>query len=516
MSFNEKLQKLRKEKKYSQEELADLLDVTRQSVSKWESGQTYPEMDKLLSLCKIFNCSLEELTNDEIKINDFGGEKKSNFNSLVDSVLDLINKVYHYFSMITFKEFVKCFIVMTIVWFFLVLMKNPVTNLEYSIYEMFGSLGKPAVASFFYHLFSLIFDTAYYVLFVLLFVYVFKIGFLDKKIIKNIKDEELNEEAKDNNKIVVDNEPKIGAQKHNNYTFFNTLGTIVMFFVKFALALFALPFVVCLIFLCCTLALDVYLIIKGLFYLSVLIGVIFAIIIDGLLLELIFNIIFNKKHQYKRMLITFLVGIAGIGISSGIFAIEISNIKFINDVPENIETTKTSYSIKFNKNYYIEDSYLINKADVNNYIVDNSLKDEIVIELEYYPKYNNVTVNTYENSNSIMISNIQNDFSLKDVTDLIIKDLKENQVHDYYLLEDVRITLKSSEANINALKANEEKYYNQIEASDNETDYYNSQIGSLESKTNELQTRIDELENENQSLKDKIQEYKNKISSLLE
>ena len=48
MNFNEKLQKLRKEKKYSQEELADMLDVTRQSVSKWESGQTYPEMDSYL------------------------------------------------------------------------------------------------------------------------------------------------------------------------------------------------------------------------------------------------------------------------------------------------------------------------------------------------------------------------------------------------------------------------------------------------------------------------------------
>ena len=62
MNFNEKLQKLRKEKKYSQEELADMLDVTRQSVSKWESGQTYPEMDKLLAICKIFGCTLEELT----------------------------------------------------------------------------------------------------------------------------------------------------------------------------------------------------------------------------------------------------------------------------------------------------------------------------------------------------------------------------------------------------------------------------------------------------------------------
>lgn len=76
MSFSEKLQALRKANKMSQEKLADLLDVTRQSVSKWETGQTYPEMDKLLAMCKIFKCSLDDLTNDEvtdIKV----GEKKN-------------------------------------------------------------------------------------------------------------------------------------------------------------------------------------------------------------------------------------------------------------------------------------------------------------------------------------------------------------------------------------------------------------------------------------------------------
>lgn len=43
MSFNEKLQTLRKQKKLSQEQLADMLDVTRQSVSKWESGLSFPK-----------------------------------------------------------------------------------------------------------------------------------------------------------------------------------------------------------------------------------------------------------------------------------------------------------------------------------------------------------------------------------------------------------------------------------------------------------------------------------------
>ena len=66
MKFSEKLIKLRKENKLSQEQLASKLDVSRQAVSKWESGQTYPEMDKLLALCKLFKCSLDDLTNDEI------------------------------------------------------------------------------------------------------------------------------------------------------------------------------------------------------------------------------------------------------------------------------------------------------------------------------------------------------------------------------------------------------------------------------------------------------------------
>lgn len=116
MNFNEKLQKLRKEKKYSQEELADMLDVTRQSVSKWESGQTYPEMHKLLAICKIFGCTLEELTNDTIKLNEFAGEKKSKVSDIASSVEEFIEKTYHYFTGSTFKDILKCLIIMFVVY----------------------------------------------------------------------------------------------------------------------------------------------------------------------------------------------------------------------------------------------------------------------------------------------------------------------------------------------------------------------------------------------------------------
>ena len=61
MKFYEKLFELRKKEGLSQEELAEKVNVSRQTVSKWESGQSSPEMDKLLILSHLFNISIDEL-----------------------------------------------------------------------------------------------------------------------------------------------------------------------------------------------------------------------------------------------------------------------------------------------------------------------------------------------------------------------------------------------------------------------------------------------------------------------
>ena len=61
MSFAENLKQLRKEKQLSQEELAEILDVSRQAVSKWEQGIGYPEVEKLLLLSSKLSISLDSL-----------------------------------------------------------------------------------------------------------------------------------------------------------------------------------------------------------------------------------------------------------------------------------------------------------------------------------------------------------------------------------------------------------------------------------------------------------------------
>ena len=65
MSFGENLQTLRKKNQLSQEGLAEMLGVSRQAVSKWELGEGYPEVDKLLILSKKLNVSLDSLLGEE-------------------------------------------------------------------------------------------------------------------------------------------------------------------------------------------------------------------------------------------------------------------------------------------------------------------------------------------------------------------------------------------------------------------------------------------------------------------
>lgn len=65
MKFGDNLKKLRKAKKMSQEVLAEKIGVSRQSVSKWETGEAYPEMNNILCLCSIFHCHINDLVHED-------------------------------------------------------------------------------------------------------------------------------------------------------------------------------------------------------------------------------------------------------------------------------------------------------------------------------------------------------------------------------------------------------------------------------------------------------------------
>ena len=81
MSFSENLKQIRKEHHLSQEELAELLDVSRQAVSKWEQGQGFPEVEKLLLLSSKLNVSLDALMS--VETNHDGEVKNENRSGLI-------------------------------------------------------------------------------------------------------------------------------------------------------------------------------------------------------------------------------------------------------------------------------------------------------------------------------------------------------------------------------------------------------------------------------------------------
>jgi len=79
MKFEENLVKLRKNKGLSQEELAEKLDVSRQTIYKWESGQSYPELDRLMLISKLFNCTIDDLLNNTLCFEEVN-EREQNHN----------------------------------------------------------------------------------------------------------------------------------------------------------------------------------------------------------------------------------------------------------------------------------------------------------------------------------------------------------------------------------------------------------------------------------------------------
>ena len=93
MEFHNKLYNLRKQKGLSQEELANRLNVSRQTISKWEVGDSTPEMEKLIAISDMFGISLDELVMDKEPIQMDETSSKSEFTSgLKEKVLTDENK----------------------------------------------------------------------------------------------------------------------------------------------------------------------------------------------------------------------------------------------------------------------------------------------------------------------------------------------------------------------------------------------------------------------------------------
>lgn len=87
MNFSENLQNLRKRAGLSQEELAEKLEVSRQAVSKWETKEAVPDMEKIIAIAELFDCSIDDLVKDtinDVKIKDNNVKPKEEYDKFMD------------------------------------------------------------------------------------------------------------------------------------------------------------------------------------------------------------------------------------------------------------------------------------------------------------------------------------------------------------------------------------------------------------------------------------------------
>lgn len=88
MNFSQKLQLIRKNKGFTQEELAGKLDVSRQAVAKWESGQVYPDISNLIQISRLFNVTVDYLVKDQECIVSCLDDKETDIDRLVEFRLE--------------------------------------------------------------------------------------------------------------------------------------------------------------------------------------------------------------------------------------------------------------------------------------------------------------------------------------------------------------------------------------------------------------------------------------------
>ena len=505
MKFCEKLQKLRKEKNMSQEQLADLLDVSRQSVSKWESGTTYPEMDKLLSLCKIFDVTLDDLTNDEVTDKDLKEKTKSNFSNFVYAIIDMINKSVEMFKNMNKKEIVKCITELFILAIILLLFKIPFSYIDSLARDIFVNFSDKT----FYTLNSIwlfLSNIIYLILFVTIFIYVYKIRFLDKYNYEQsiVKKDEVKETKELNaEKVVEETKPK----ERHSFILFDFLGSLFNIFIKICLVFLVIPLIIAFVFLviCTTIALIAQFI--GLHYIGVFIALLGATVSVCIVMELFIRFLLSSNIPFKRMFLVFLIGLVSFGIGSGLSAYEFSKVDFIDDVPEYANLNSLTESYPMSNDLYILPNLYYGDFE---YVVDEEKTTEVELTVDYYSDY--IKIETNIENNELIIHSYSIWDNTLNLLDIVTNDLKEKKVYNYDHLSRANITITTSSANIEIIKNNIDAYYEQLESEAEEYNYYINEIDRLYSELNEKDNRIYDLEEELAELQDKL----NNIYSVME
>lgn len=518
MNLSDNLKKIRKDNNLSQEQLAEKLGVSRQSVSKWESGLAYPEMDKVLQICKMFNLNVDELLNQNIKEVKETKESKANVNKFIDDFLNFITKIIDMFSSMKFKEKIKCLFEQVIVCFILAI-----------VFSIIGGLAAFLLSSIFhilpdvlYYNLSGIAWTIYIVFSIVagfaILLHIFKVRYLDYYVIVKSEDDNIEEKSVNNNNIEKEElnkseqKEKIYLEKkkekiiirdpnHSQYKFIKVILKCVIFFIKLFVAGMAIMFSFSLVFFVVSLVLSFLIVKTGLLFFGSFITIISCIIVNLLILYVLYNFIFSKKSKKNIVAIIFVSTLILTGIGTGLVTMSIKDFNYIDDI---------------NSKHFLSEEKVIDMRD--DLIIDENYESVEYIESDNtdirivckHSKYYKFQINNHYKDNLIFLYSYENNDNIMGLLRDSLKDLNNKEVINY---SKSKIYIYTTKENIDKLKTNFKNYNEQQRQNriDEQFNNYEERISELLDESEEQQEKIYNLEQQIEEKNDKITELENDL-----
>ena len=451
MRFCDKLAKLRKNNNLSQEQLAEMMNVSRQSISKWESGSTYPDMDKMLQLCKILNCKLDELMDDGVIGNVEVDKKRDN---IFNKILNTITKIYNMFCSMTTQEKLKCLLELFFIAFIVFILGSIINmicgklvynllniipfNFSYSFIDFINS-----ILGFIINIFELI-----------IIFHLFKVRYLDYYVIDN----------KENNNTYIEPQKEkiiIRDSKYSNDNILKSIKRLIKICIKIFLISIIFPIMFVFLLSIFGFILSMWHINYGKIFVFGTILCLATSLFIYVIIEFIFKFIFNRTQNLKKLFIMFICSLSLIGITSGGIFLSTLEFKYVdeNALEELEKHTVTKY-------INMEDDILILDCRNIEYKIDDSIDNikfdiNYIDDFDYYLYYNKI----YEINNqekvyfSLLDFNItKRDFPYNDIYKIFINDIKNKIIRNYRDTSEDKIVVTLSQKNYDKLKHNQEKY----------------------------------------------------------
>ena len=509
--FSDNLKKIRKENNLSQEQLAELLGVSRQAVSKWESSAAYPEMDKILALCEKFDMNIDDLLHKDIREVKGEEESKKKLNQYIEDFLKFVTDTINMFCAMSFKSKCKFLTeqiiigtVLLMVCIFLGTMgRNIVFEIIFTLPDKMRNLIYSVIEGI-YILFS-------FMCVVIIMLHVFKTRYLDyymgtrenvtlPQLEESDNTIESTQEKADKDKVSDVKTRKLFGKKeerviirdpkHSEYRFINALLKCIIVTVKLCVLGLSSFLFVSLVCLFIAFMLNFLLLSTGILFVGISSAILSAAVINVIFILIALNFVFNRKNDKKKMIWAFIISLMVLGSGCGMALVGTLNLEYITAGKDMMKTDYIEFEMT-------DDLMLHCYYDTIEYIE----ADNESIRLEYtISKYSNIK--WQKNYNSMLTLWAEPDNSIEIIKDIIngLKDKKVISVE--YELMDMKVY--TTKENIEKLEKNINDYY------DNEKQLQDTKI-SYENKIYKLEEEINEYLAKEWEYQQKIEELESRI-----